>query len=1224
MSKLRVNEIEPFSGPAVAIGGPPTANPSAIFDVQSTDQGILFPRMTTAQRNAIASPVEGLLIYNLDDGRLEQYTSGQWTVAGNGLTPVMNVLRVIKNPVLNSGDFSSITAALASISTNGPTNQYCVEVGPGVYVENPIHMKPYVYIKGQDFDATVIQANDPTEHLIFAADFSSISNCVLTGLTLAGKALVYYASTTGTLQTAFWASNIRFGSADILGIADGTLAHSNLFVVDSRFGATYQFNTGFVAKTSGVPFGRVILRNCTTSKMTAPFPVDMFVVDGVGCELHLNSVIARTGTFGGGGNGARARNGGFLRFAGGDLDGFTTGIWIENVGTAPTLVAMATLLNDNITDIKIDHAGTKGGLTAGGENDLILVSVVTPNFGYVLTDGNILISGQIKQTQPDGGQVDISTLTRDTASLGLLDSSGDINPPVSGLTVTVEAGFGYLKTATDSLRKITWPDTPLTLPANAIRYMYFDENSVLQTSAVLPSGIQNIILGRAVTNATRILALDESGIQATHASNKLSDALRFGLGAVYSNGSIVSELGTRTLNVSAGSYYYGELHFEANGGSPITFTSFYQNGTGGFVDTGGQTVVDNAFWDDGTGTLAAIGAGNYAKHSLYALGDSTGDFDSEAYYLVYSQAQYTALTLAEQGSLPSPPPFMDQSIVPIASIIVKQGTTNIVEFLDERPISSARRASVVSAASFHSGLLGLTVGDDHPQYWRNDGTHLATGDFNLNTHALTNVTTVNSVVVENHHARHQPGSGLDELPTAAASTLTPDLANAVGVSTSLSRADHIHNIPTAVASGLNANSTSTQGAAATFARSDHTHAIASGLPSSQTPNQTNATGTSANFARADHIHDIPTAAPANQTIAASASDGVAATFSRSDHLHTFSTAAPSNQTIAASASDGTSTSFSRSDHLHTFSTAAASSLTPNLANAVGTSTSFARADHIHNVPTAAPANQTIAASASDGVAATFSRSDHLHTFSTAAPSSQTPDQANAVGTSTSFARADHVHNIPTAAASGLNANSTSTQGAAATFARSDHTHAIASGTVSTQTPDQANAAGTSTNFARADHIHNIPTAVASSLTTASTSTQGAAATFARSDHTHAITINSVQVTAAAGTTTTGGTDTLVTGMTSTPAAGVYFVTFTSSVVNSANGAQRTFASLYFNGVQQTNSEIAIGTAGGAYSPVTLQDIITTNGTNAVEVRARVAGGTSTWYQMTLTLVRLSN
>lgn len=41
-------------------------HPQAILDVSSTVKGILSPRMTTAQRNAIVDPPEGLRIYNLD------------------------------------------------------------------------------------------------------------------------------------------------------------------------------------------------------------------------------------------------------------------------------------------------------------------------------------------------------------------------------------------------------------------------------------------------------------------------------------------------------------------------------------------------------------------------------------------------------------------------------------------------------------------------------------------------------------------------------------------------------------------------------------------------------------------------------------------------------------------------------------------------------------------------------------------------------------------------------------------------------------------------------------------------------------------------------------------------------------------------------------------------------------------------------------------------------
>lgn len=45
-----------------------TTNPdnSSILDIESTDRGILIPRLTTAQINAIVNPANGLMVYNTD------------------------------------------------------------------------------------------------------------------------------------------------------------------------------------------------------------------------------------------------------------------------------------------------------------------------------------------------------------------------------------------------------------------------------------------------------------------------------------------------------------------------------------------------------------------------------------------------------------------------------------------------------------------------------------------------------------------------------------------------------------------------------------------------------------------------------------------------------------------------------------------------------------------------------------------------------------------------------------------------------------------------------------------------------------------------------------------------------------------------------------------------------------------------------------------------------
>jgi uncharacterized protein (TIGR02145 family) len=45
--------------------------PSALFEVQSTDKGLLLPRMTGAQRDGITNPAAGLMIYNTSTGCLE-------------------------------------------------------------------------------------------------------------------------------------------------------------------------------------------------------------------------------------------------------------------------------------------------------------------------------------------------------------------------------------------------------------------------------------------------------------------------------------------------------------------------------------------------------------------------------------------------------------------------------------------------------------------------------------------------------------------------------------------------------------------------------------------------------------------------------------------------------------------------------------------------------------------------------------------------------------------------------------------------------------------------------------------------------------------------------------------------------------------------------------------------------------------------------------------------
>ena len=55
-----------------------TTNPAAKLDIESTTSGVLLPRMTTAQVNAISSPSNGLTVYNTTLNTLCFYNGSSW------------------------------------------------------------------------------------------------------------------------------------------------------------------------------------------------------------------------------------------------------------------------------------------------------------------------------------------------------------------------------------------------------------------------------------------------------------------------------------------------------------------------------------------------------------------------------------------------------------------------------------------------------------------------------------------------------------------------------------------------------------------------------------------------------------------------------------------------------------------------------------------------------------------------------------------------------------------------------------------------------------------------------------------------------------------------------------------------------------------------------------------------------------------------------------------
>jgi hypothetical protein len=109
--------------------------------------------------------------------------------------------------------------------------------------------------------------------------------------------------------------------------------------------------------------------------------------------------------------------------------------------------------------------------------------------------------------------------------------------------------------------------------------------------------------------------------------------------------------------------------------------------------------------------------------------------------------------------------------------------------------------------------------------------------------------------------------GGPDLAAGAPTSIEPDDAGVVGVSTDAAREDHQHAIVAAVAGA-----------------SDHQHSLAAPAAPADVDAAAAATGVSTAAARADHKHDVATAAPVNVEGGTNA-EGASNSMSRADHQH---------------------------------------------------------------------------------------------------------------------------------------------------------------------------------------------------------------------------------------------------------------------------------------------------------------------------------------------------
>ncbi|TVR82202.1 MAG: hypothetical protein EA412_01940 [Chitinophagaceae bacterium] len=127
-------------------------NPASIFEMESSNKGLLLPRMNTSQRDAIASPAEGLLIYNTENECVEVYNNIDWislcseASAGPGSGPDCSSTNIIidgtvthevcigdNNGSINLSVSGGASPYLYSWSGNAGNTQSISSLSPGTY-----------------------------------------------------------------------------------------------------------------------------------------------------------------------------------------------------------------------------------------------------------------------------------------------------------------------------------------------------------------------------------------------------------------------------------------------------------------------------------------------------------------------------------------------------------------------------------------------------------------------------------------------------------------------------------------------------------------------------------------------------------------------------------------------------------------------------------------------------------------------------------------------------------------------------------------------------------------------------------------------------------------------------------------------------------------------------------------------------------------------------------
>ncbi|WP_396601404.1 hypothetical protein [Algibacter sp. R77976] len=218
--------------------GTTNPNPSSILDITSTTKGVLIPRMTTAQRNLIGTPAEGLLVFDINEDAFYYYD----TTATTWVKLEGSVSRDNYKLVKSAADLADELAAGGGTEYLF-TDNFLYEINGTINLAVPINLNE-AYVVGRDANEDVLVSAGGTI-------FSGSQGGSIQKLTLSAPG-----------GTVF---NLSGSGAESLIFRDCIVAGSNSVGSISNFNLVFTSIVQYVNNTNGVVYADIkeLLLNST-------------------------------------------------------------------------------------------------------------------------------------------------------------------------------------------------------------------------------------------------------------------------------------------------------------------------------------------------------------------------------------------------------------------------------------------------------------------------------------------------------------------------------------------------------------------------------------------------------------------------------------------------------------------------------------------------------------------------------------------------------------------------------------------------------------------------------------------------------------------------------------------------------------------------------------------------------------------------------------------------